>query len=1010
LAGYAYLMATGNPRFPQADSANIDALAKLGRLSRQQGDLDAALRHLRQAASLDPRRLGLQCEVAQVLRGLSRFNEARATYLAVLQADPAHINALADLGRMSRQQGDLEAALGYLQQAASLDPSRLGLQCEMAQVLRGLSRISEARATYLAVLQADPSQVNALADLGRMSRQQGGLDAALRYLQQAVSLDPSRSGLQCEVAQVLRELGRFDEARATYLAVLQADPIHINALADLGRMSRQQGDLEAALGYLQQAASLDPSRLWLQCEAAQVLRGLSRIGDARATYRAVLQADPSDASALLGLGMIERQLGDHEASLEFLETARARHADRIGLQVEVAATLRLLDRLDEAEEICRSAAKADPRANAPLRGLSQIFVARGQMAAAITYARAACIVAPHDVDTRMNLSALYRDTGRITEASALIEETLVDNPKHPGVWFERGLLLRCRSERTAALAAFERAAELNHERGWMEAAVEHLALGQAEEARDAYRRVLAVAPAHFDAMLGMADLQMLAGDYDACMATCDTLIAAYPKRLAPYRLKCLALIQLERVEEASRIVSETATGGPALAQGDALRLEVYRLCGLRDQAQTLLSEPRVSTTRYFPLWMQSVLTRLAFYDLGGAKRAIENPPAHWQSERARAAHAEAMLADQQWRVRDSIALFERALKINRHDADAHHNLARLYLLRADVDHVSLHLRAMIEKSESKRSLRGQSKNTSQNMIGQLLNELRLDIPLSTRLARILDGEPLNQVDSLRSIVEGQPGLTPPAMYLMLALRQSGVFDKPPAGTPRGPSGDPIPRKIMQYWDQTALPDGVAALFRTWIQRHPDFEHRRFDHSTARAYLSSHYPDEVLNAYRRARHPAQASDLFRLAYLLREGGFYVDADDRCVGHLSSVASDGAEFIGYQEMFATLANNFLACVPGEPVIERALALAVEALNRGDNDTIWLATGPGLLTRAFAEVFARQGPAWREWLRTRRILDRKDLVHVSWCHAILSYKNTSKSWLHSAFKARTAQRTRG
>jgi mannosyltransferase OCH1-like enzyme len=37
--------------------------------------------------------------------------------------------------------------------------------------------------------------------------------------------------------------------------------------------------------------------------------------------------------------------------------------------------------------------------------------------------------------------------------------------------------------------------------------------------------------------------------------------------------------------------------------------------------------------------------------------------------------------------------------------------------------------------------------------------------------------------------------------------------------------------------------------------------------------------------RAAAHPAQKSDLFRLAYLFREDGWYIDADDRCLGNLS-----------------------------------------------------------------------------------------------------------------------------
>jgi hypothetical protein len=120
--------------------------------------------------------------------------------------------------------------------------------------------------------------------------------------------------------------------------------------------------------------------------------------------------------------------------------------------------------------------------------------------------------------------------------------------------------------------------------------------------------------------------------------------------------------------------------------------------------------------------------------------------------------------------------------------------------------------------------------------------------------------------------------------------------------------------------------------------------------------------------------------------------------------------GIVLIGYQEQYATLGNNFLGCMPGEAVIERALTLAVETLNRGDSEAIWLATGPGLLTRAFAEILTKSGTEWRTWLERRRILDRNELSKVSWPHSISQYKNTRRSWLRSAFRSRTVAQSTG
>jgi tetratricopeptide (TPR) repeat protein len=837
-----------------------------------------------------------------------------------------------------------------------------------------------------------------------MSRQAGDAPSALEYLQRAARAAPANLGLQCENAQLLRGLGRLDEARAIYLSVLKSDPNHVIALTGLGQLSRQAGDASGALEYLQRAASLAPANLGVRSESAQLLRAMNRFDEARATYLTVLQSNPVNVGALTDLGLIERQRGDHAAALEYLEKALAINPQSVGLMTEVAATLRILERTEEAEALYRRAVETDPRSLASLRGLCQMSFARGRIDEAIEFARAASAVDPDNIDGKLFLSSLYRDAARNSDALAIVEGSLATAPDHSGSWLEYGSLLRERGDRAQALAAYQRAAELKHERAWLEVATEHLALGQTQKARQVYETVLQSNPRQFDALMGVAAMQALTGDYFTCLETCDLVIATYPKRLEPIRQKCQALVQLDRADEAVKLAAGLDTSGTLLGQANAIRLEIYRMCGLRAQARELLADARVADSKLFPLWYQNVQTRLAFYDLDGAEAALQDPPVLRPHERARTLLAQGMLADRRWRVREAIAAFEQALDVQGHDPAVHENLARLYLLEANPDRVSHHLEYMLAQRASSVSLRGQSKNISQNMIGQLLNEFKLDRELSARLAGLLELAPQDRIEELCKVVRSEPGQTPPAILLLLTLRQHGAFEYASPAKGVAPASKPaIPAKIMQFWDRLRPPTAVSKLLRTWSDTHPDHEYRRFDKESARGYLVANYPSEVGRAYHRATHPAQASDIFRLAYLLREGGYYADADDRCVGHLSSVTAANLQFIAYQEQFASLGNNFIGCVPDEPIIKHALDLAVEAMNRGDSEAIWLSTGPGVLTRAFAEIFAAQGKAWPEWLQHRRILDRRRLFDVSWPHSILNYKNTRLSWLHRVFKSR-------
>jgi mannosyltransferase OCH1-like enzyme len=77
---------------------------------------------------------------------------------------------------------------------------------------------------------------------------------------------------------------------------------------------------------------------------------------------------------------------------------------------------------------------------------------------------------------------------------------------------------------------------------------------------------------------------------------------------------------------------------------------------------------------------------------------------------------------------------------------------------------------------------------------------------------------------------------------------------------------------------------------------------------------------------------------------------VDADDRCLAPLDG-ALGGASFLSWHEAHGTLGNNFFAVRPRHEAIGEALQEATDAILRGDEETIWLTTGSGLLTRAVA-----------------------------------------------------------
>jgi hypothetical protein len=294
-------------------------------------------------------------------------------------------------------------------------------------------------------------------------------------------------------------------------------------------------------------------------------------------------------------------------------------------------------------------------------------------------------------------------------------------------------------------------------------------------------------------------------------------------------------------------------------------------------------------------------------------------------------------------------------------------------------------------------LRGQSLNASQTLLGQLIDEFALDRGLLEEL-QASQWLPLQQrIACLEARVAAHPNQTGPAIMLLIAMREANVLlaaaDWPPPA-----ASTAIPRRIIQFWDQPEAPDPIANLMETWKVAHADFAHVRLDDAAARQFLREHRLDDTLAAYRRAREPAQKADLIRLAYLAVAGGFYADADDRCLSHVGAFVPAAATFVAFQEEYGTLANNFLGAAPGHPVISLALRLATQAVNRGDSDLLWLATGPGLLTRAFCQSLLSGGVSTER--PTTAILDLGLVRRHIGMHCSLPYKKSLRHWSRSSF----------
>jgi tetratricopeptide (TPR) repeat protein len=691
---------------------------------------------------------------------------------------------------------------------------------------------------------------------------------------------------------------------------------------------------------------------------AQELAAAGRPQDAEAILDVILANHPTDVGALIEKAFCRRRQGDPEGALEAFTQASLAAPDHTGIAMERSRDLRALARWSEADATIDAVLSIDPNHPWALVEKAHAHTRAGHHLKAVETFAAAAAREPNQPAIRLEQARSLRAAGLTREASTLLNQLATRTPNHPAILLEQ-------------------AREL-----W--------AAGQPAEAIALLEDAIARAPESIDPLLVRAEYALSADDPTAAWDHADRARRIAPGAIGPYLLGARAHAADTDFDSAFALLEQAAAilgPGPDIA---AMRIHLLRQTRHDDQAiRTIVQDARLPS---FGLWTEATMFAIAQGEFDRAESAFAAIPAITQAERAQACVLQALAAEGRRDYAAAIAAYKQAIAHVPSAGGWHADLARCHLLLADTENARNSLIESLRHDRSPRRTKGQPERVSQHHIGQLLDEFMLDRDVLARIQAIAPLPPAERAEHLLHVVQQAPDATAPAIMLMLAARQAGHFRRAPSG------GSPaIPRTLIQFWDSDPPPD-IAALMRTWQELNPDFHYTLFDNHAAEAFLAAHHPEAILQAFRRALEPAQRADLFRLAVLATTGGFYADADDRCLQPLSACLPAQPGLILYQENYGTLANNVIGATPGHKLIQRALDGAAAAIDRGDNDMIWLATGPGLLTRAFASLAAEDPSILCS--PDVAVLELWQMQRVAGLHCPARYKRTKRHWSRALF----------
>jgi len=332
--------------------------------------------------------------------------------------------------------------------------------------------------------------------------------------------------------------GNYYEAIELFAEALDTNPRYLEALLGTAEAYLELNEAEVAEDFLAQAQPLAGNRPVYLLLKARVELASGRPAEAETYYRSVLEREPNNVDAQLGLA--ELQLADGNAA-----EARRLYEDILRVSPQSRRGLLSLALLydaqgdSEAAESYLLTALQYHRENPQVHLLAgEYYRTRGLLTRAERHAGTAVALEPEYIEALTLLARIFYEQERYAEAVGVTQQVIGIDRNSPHAWYIAALSDYKRDRLEDAIDAFEIAVELSPDREIIRLALEDLLLRElplederraqfaayhfrrAEEFADrnyhhrasvSYRNGLQLDPYNYDSRMAYADLFRLAG-------------------------------------------------------------------------------------------------------------------------------------------------------------------------------------------------------------------------------------------------------------------------------------------------------------------------------------------------------------------------------------------------------------------------------------------------------------------------------------------------------------------
>ena len=187
-----------------------------------------------------------------------RLAEAEAIYRNVLQAVPAHADALHLLGVVAHQSGRQDAAAALIRRAINRRPDAAPFHFNLGEVLLAQGRTGDAVASYRRAVELEPQHASHHCALGSALLSAGQWAEAVEFCRRASAMQPDLAAAHYGEGSALLALGELETARAALERAVTVAPRWAQAQCNLGTALQRLRDAEGAERAFRAVLAIQP--------------------------------------------------------------------------------------------------------------------------------------------------------------------------------------------------------------------------------------------------------------------------------------------------------------------------------------------------------------------------------------------------------------------------------------------------------------------------------------------------------------------------------------------------------------------------------------------------------------------------------------------------------------------------------------------------------------------------------------------------------------------------------